>query len=432
MSELMVEKKQNVPEGYKLTEAGVIPEDWEVKSYGDVFTYLSTSTNSRADLSTRGDYGYVHYGDIHTKWNNKLDLNRVELPQVSKSLVSSAFVEEGDVIMADASEDYEGIGKSVEVSNVGVRKVVAGLHTFLLRDKDKRLSDGFRGYLHSIPVVKVSLDKMATGLKVYGISKKNLASILIPIPTKKEQTAISTALSDVDELLTSLEALIAKKQAIKTATMQQLLTGRTRLPQFALREDGSPKGYKQSELGEIPEDWELVPLGDLLAYEQPTKYLVSHSRALEQGAYPVLTAGKSFVLGYTEEKEGVYIDLPVIIFDDFTTDSKYVDFPFKAKSSAMKMLKAKSNEIPFRLIFNLLSDVDYQIGDHKRHWISEFQYISVALSSDVEEKIAIATILSDMDAEIEALERQLNKTRQIKQGMMQQLLTGKIRLVTPK
>ena len=217
------------PKGYKPSELGEIPEDWEVKSYEEIFTYLSTSTNSRADLSSIGDYGYVHYGDIHTKWNNKLDLNQVELPQVSKELVSSAFIEDGDVIMADASEDYEGVGKSVEVSNIGDRKAVAGLHTFLLRDREKKLSDGFRGYLHTIPIVKASLDKMATGLKVYGISKRNLALILIPIPSKQEQTAIATILSDMDAELEALEKQLNKTQQIKQGMMQQLLTGKIRL-----------------------------------------------------------------------------------------------------------------------------------------------------------------------------------------------------------
>lgn len=215
--------------GYKPSELGEIPEDWEVKSYEEIFTYLSTSTNSRADLSSIGDYGYVHYGDIHTKWNNKLDLNQVELPQVSKELVSSAFIEDGDVIMADASEDYEGVGKSVEVSNIGDRKAVAGLHTFLLRDREKKLSDGFRGYLHTIPIVKASLDKMATGLKVYGISKRNLALILIPTPSKQEQTAIATILFDMDAEIEGLEKQLNKTQQIKQGMMQQLLTGKIRL-----------------------------------------------------------------------------------------------------------------------------------------------------------------------------------------------------------
>jgi type I restriction enzyme S subunit len=213
----------------KSSELGEIPEDWEVKTYGEVFTFLSTSTNSRADLSEDGDFGYVHYGDIHTEWNNKLDLNKERLPRISKNIVSSAFVMDGDLIMADASEDYEGIGKTVEVFNVGDKQLVAGLHTFLLRDKEKVLADGFRGYLHSIPAVKSSFDRLATGMKVYGISKNNLSSVCIPVPSLEEQTAIATILSDMDAEIQALEQRLGKTRQIKQGMMQELLTGKTRL-----------------------------------------------------------------------------------------------------------------------------------------------------------------------------------------------------------
>ncbi len=224
-------REDGTPKRTKPSELGEIPEDWEVKTYGEVFTFLSTSTNSRADLSEDGDFGYVHYGDIHTEWNNKLDLNKERLPRISKNIVSSAFVMDGDLIMADASEDYEGIGKTVEVFNVGDKQLVAGLHTFLLRDKEKVLADGFRGYLHSIPAVKSSFDRLATGMKVYGISKNNLSSVCIPVPSLEEQTAIATILSDMDEEIQALEQRLGKTRQIKQGMMQELLTGKTRLMQ---------------------------------------------------------------------------------------------------------------------------------------------------------------------------------------------------------
>ncbi|EKO3687463.1 restriction endonuclease subunit S [Vibrio metschnikovii] len=222
-------REDGTPKGIKPSELGEIPEDWAVKTYGEVFTFLSTSTNSRADLSEDGDFGYVHYGDIHTEWNNKLDLNKERLPRISKNIVSSAFVMDGDLIMADASEDYEGIGKTVEVFNVGDKQLVAGLHTFLLRDKEKVLADGFRGYLHSIPAVKSSFDRLATGMKVYGISKNNLSSVCIPVPSLEEQTAIATILSDMDAEIQALEQRLGKTRQIKQGMMQELLTGKTRL-----------------------------------------------------------------------------------------------------------------------------------------------------------------------------------------------------------
>lgn len=216
--------------GYKICELGKLPEDWTVLTYGEIFDFLSTSTNARADLNHNGEYGYIHYGDIHTKWNNKLDASAVELPKISKKIVSSSFLENGDVIMADASEDYSGIGKSIEVCNIGNKKIVAGLHTYLLRDKYKQLSDGYRGYLHSNVNVKKIIDQLATGMKVFGISKNNLLSVPVPVPPKQEQTAITTILSDMDAELTALERKLAKVRDIKKGMMQQLLPGRIRLP----------------------------------------------------------------------------------------------------------------------------------------------------------------------------------------------------------
>ena len=213
----------------KNSELGEIPEDWEVVSYGDIFQFLSTSTNPRSDLTANGELLYLHYGDIHTKLSTHLNIAEISLPKISAKLVSSAIVKDGDVIMADASEDYDGIGKSVEVCNIGAEKMVSGLHTFLLRDADKRLADGYRGFLHCIPSVKRQFNALATGLKVYGVSKGNLKTVLLPLPPKPEQTAIAQTLSDMDSEIAALEARAAKLAQIKQGLMQNLLTGKIRV-----------------------------------------------------------------------------------------------------------------------------------------------------------------------------------------------------------
>jgi type I restriction enzyme S subunit len=429
-----------IPSDYKQTEVGVIPEDWEVKTYGEVFTFLSTSTNSRADLSEDGDFGYVHYGDIHTEWNNKLDLNKERLPRISKNIVSSAFVMDGDLIMADASEDYEGIGKTVEVFNVGEKQIVAGLHTFLLRDKEKVLADGFRGYLHSIPAVKSSFDRLATGMKVYGISKNNLSSVCIPVPSLEEQTAIANALSDVDALISELEKLIAKKQAIKTATMQQLLTGRTRLPQFALREDGTPKGTKPSELGEIPEDWEVVTLGTASSFINGRAYSLHE---WENSGTPVIRLqnltgrGDEYYYSNLQLPEKQYCKSGDLLFMWSATFGPVIWRGPKAIYHYHIWKIACEVGYGQSYLFYLLDDMTEKLkrssssGGTMLHVTKEKMESTKAAFPSYEEQTAIATILSDMDAEIQALEQRLGKTRQIKQGMMQELLTGKTRLIKP-
>ncbi len=204
--------------------------EWEVKRFGDLFQFLNTANNPRADLSEFCDIGYIHYGDIHMSTAAFLDCATEALPLIAKARVANIpLVEDGDLVMADASEDYEGIGKCVEIRNASGRKIVAGLHTFLLRGNPHLVANGFKGYLQFIPSVKAALVRFATGISVYGVSKNNVKSIEVFLPTVDEQTAIATVLSDMDVEIAALEALLAKTRALKQGMMQELLTGRTRL-----------------------------------------------------------------------------------------------------------------------------------------------------------------------------------------------------------
>ncbi|WP_299329991.1 restriction endonuclease subunit S [uncultured Psychrobacter sp.] len=384
-----------VPEGYKQTEAGIIPEDWEVKDIGETLTIKHGKDQKQVE-SAHGQYPIFGTGG-QMGWANDFLYDK---PSVL-------------------------IGRKGSINKPRYINVPFWTVDTLF------YSQVHNGYNEKFMFYKFCLIDWTTYNEASGVPSLNartISNVKVSVPKKQEQTAIATALSDVDNLIQSLEKLIAKKEVIKTGTMQQLLTGKTRLPDFATREDGSPKGFKQTELGQIPEDWDLVELRDLLSYEQPTKYIIDGNEFLEVGTTPVLTAGKSFILGYTEEAHGIYRSLPTIIFDDFTTATQFVNFPFKVKSSAMKILKPKSTSVPIQLIYLLLSNIDYKVGDHKRHWISEFSSLKVRLPNSSIEQTAIATTFSDMDAEIQALQQRLDKTRVIKQGMMQQLLTGKVRL----
>src|SRR3989338_4607739 len=216
---------------FKKTEIGVIPEDWEVIPWGEAFDFLSTSTYSRDQLSKNEEINYIHYGDIHTKLNHFLDFEKISLPSINKKQAKNyALIRDGDLIMADASEDYEGVGKSVEVKNIQNKKAISGLHTFLMRSKKGIFAEGFKGYLHSNILIKTQFDRLATGLKVYGVSKNNLKRVLIPYPKPEEQFLIASVLSDTDALIEQLDNLIVKKKNIKQGAMQELLTGKRRVP----------------------------------------------------------------------------------------------------------------------------------------------------------------------------------------------------------
>ena len=219
----------------KSSEVRTTPVGWNELSINDLFAFGRTASNSRADLGETGSVAYVHYGEIHTVLHDHfVDFARDRMPYLlSDRNLAATCLRDGDLIVVDASEDEAGVGKGVEVRNLGSTLAVGGLHTVLLRPRDARIEVGYRAYLLEKPQVKSQLRRLATGLKVFGLSKRALLSIHIPLPPRPEQRAIAEALSGVDGLLASLEKLIGKKRAIKQAAMQQLLTGKTRLPGFS-------------------------------------------------------------------------------------------------------------------------------------------------------------------------------------------------------
>ncbi len=177
-----------------------------------------------------------------------------------------------------------------------------------------------------------------------------------------------------------------------------------------------------------PSNWQKVRLGDILSYEQPTKFLVATTQYLQKGFTPILTAGKTFILGYTNDKHGIYTNIPVIIFDDFTTDSKMVNFPFKVKSSAIKILSLRdNNQADLKYIYEKLTLLKHQVTDHKRYWIDEFSNFEIPLPP-LNEQIAIANILSALDRYLYSLDALILKKESVKKALSFELLSQRKRL----
>ena len=443
----------------QLTEVGLIPEDWALISYEDAFDFLSTATYARAELSETGEYGYVHYGDIHTKWVHFLDLSKTTLPKITAEKVKSyALLKEGDLVMADASEDYEGVGESVEVINLGSNKAISGLHTFLLRDKQSIFSPGYKAYLHKIKPVKSQMDKLATGLKVYGVSKANLKIIQIPLPpTKAEQTAIATALGDADALIERLEQLIAKKRLIKQGAMRELLTP----PGLnhglnGLGDDTDGAGEAQQEIRAIrqsvpisdSDNWEVKTLGEVADIDKDNldsstdpnysfKYI-----ALEDVSYGTLknTTEMTFKDAPSRARRRVKKDDVLIstvrpnLKSHLLVDSKVKNL---VCSTGFSLVTCKRDVLlPKYLFHHLFADfINNQIeaviagSNYPAINSKDVKSLTLPIPKEVRIQEQIAQILSDMDTEIERLEAQLAKWRRVKEGMMQCLLTGQRRLI---
>jgi len=390
--------------GYKQTEVGVIPEDWDALPAREIgFFKGGSGFPLKAQGETHGDYPFFKVSDMNNEGNETFMMvgNHYISENTRKQLGATAFPENSIV--------FAKVGAAIFLE----RKKILGQPSCIDNNMTAFVLDNSRAdvrYMHSLLLSK-KLGALVATTALPALNGKQLGEMPLAVPPLPEQRAIATALSDVDALLDGLDRLIAKNRDLKQAAMQQLLTGKTRLPGF----EG---------------EWEVKRISELLCYERPDRFIVKSSEYEETGSTPVLTANKSFILGYTYEDFGVYFNLPVIIFDDFTTDSKYVDFPFKVKSSAIKILKTSNLEVNLKFIFERMRLIKFPLGEHKRYYISEYQSIEL-LTPKLDEQTAITQVLSDMDAEIVALEQRRNKTKDIKQAMMQELLTGKTRLVTP-
>ena len=181
---------------------------------------------------------------------------------------------------------------------------------------------------------------------------------------------------------------------------------------------------KNRDKQKLAKGWRWVKLGEIMNYEQPSKYLVNSTEYSNDFITPVLTAGKTFILGYTDEEFGIYKKGDVIIFDDFTTASRLIKFEFKIKSSAIKLLTPKKN-INIDYIFNLMQTIKIKTGDeHKRRWISEFSEEKILLPPLTEQK-RIAEVLTLIDSKIENTSLEIKASKCLKLAVMQKLLNNK-------
>ena len=274
-------------------------------------------------------------------------------------------------------------------------------------------------YFHAF-VLSSSFSKSIkiTGSGREGLPKYNLERIFFPLPPLTEQYRIVSEIEHWFALINQIEQdKLDLQEAIKQAKNKILniaIHGKL-VPQEPSDEPASellkrinPKAEitcDNAHYTQLPKGWAICRLEQITDYEQPTDYIVESTDYDTSYSTPVLTAGKSFIIGYTNETTGIYSNLPCIIFDDFTTDSKLVNFPFKVKSSAMKILKVNQNiEIDYVAIFMSITRL---IGDtHKRYWISEYSKLEIPIPPQKEQKrivFAVHSIFAKLDMIMESL-----------------------------
>ncbi|MCG9737683.1 restriction endonuclease subunit S [Shewanella insulae] len=424
-------QKQGVPEGYKQTQIGAIPADWEVMPVSKAFNICN---NLRLPLSAKVREGmsgiYPYYGP--TKIQDYISEYRIE----------------GEYALMGEDGDHFLKYNTVDQTQLATGKFNVNNHAHLIKG-NIATAKWFFWFFRNRDISN-ALTRQGAGR--YKLNKATLAELPCVVPSKVEQDAITSVLSDVDVLISELEKLIAKKQAIKTATMQQLLTGKKRLPQFAKNEDGTLKGYKESELGDIPEDWDVIDFGEL--FEE------SIAKNIPKGTEVVTFLGMQDVsenaqllnqslIRYSKVKSGfTYFEKGDVLVAKITpcfengkgchTENLGTQVGFG--STEFHVLRAKGNSDSKFVYFwttrkSFRVDLEAEMvgsAGHRRVPLSALSSYKIPSSLVKEEQTAIAEILTDMEADVQALEQRLAKTRQIKQGMMQELLTGKTRLVKPE
>lgn len=403
-----------------------LPQGWSSLPINEVFEFIGTSSFSRNDLDYEADENSIyniHYGDIHATYKNAvLDFDtETRIPVLKDHIKSSTnFLEEGDLIIADASEDYEGVGEALEVYNIANKKVLAGLHTFALRDKDSKTAHGYRAYLFKNPEVKKRLKTIATGSKVYGISKGNLEKFKITLPPVPEQQKIAKILATWDNAIALQQKLIFNKNENKKAVMKNLLTGKLRFRGFT-------------------ELWKLKSLEEVASFKNGKGH---ETIVVENGDYIVVNSkfisAEGNVVKFTNQNLSPLLinDITLVMSDIpngkalakcflIEEDNKY------SLNQRICSLKAE-NGTDSKFLFYMLNRNQYFLAFNNGVSQTNLRKDEVLecplMMPSIDEQIKIASFLNKLDKEIRILKYELIYYQKQKQGLMQQLLTGKMRV----
>lgn len=408
---------------YKTTEFGLIPEDWSITTLSKVGSFLKGKGIKKDEVQTDG-IPCVRYGELYTKYDNIITFFHSYINEEVAS--SSIQIKEGDILFAGSGETKEEIGKCAALLFVG--RVYASGDIVVLRPNN--FDSTFLGYLLNAPIIAKQKSIRGQGDAVVHIYSSGLANVKIPVPPPAEQKAIATALSDVDTLITNLDKLIAKKKAIKQGAMQRLLKspaqGGQRLPGF----EGEWIKVKLGDIGDC-----IIGLTYSPSNVRDNGTLVLRSSNIQNGRLAL------------EDNVYVQMDIPqklitqvgdILIcvrngsrnligkclrIDERVSGESFGAFMsiYRTKYSEYISQAFQSNIIQKQIEANLGATIN-QITNKT---LNSFE---ISIPEEEKEIEAIASILSDMDKEIESLETKKSKYLRIKQGMMQELLTGKTRL----
>ena len=368
-----------------------VPENWEWTTLGEIGTWQSGATPSRL----RKDY---YDGNI--PWLKTGDLNDGLITDIPEFITQKALDETSVKLNPIGSILIAMYGATI--GKIGILTFPATTNQACCACSDYKIEQMYLFYF--LLANKKVFIAMGGGGAQPNISKEKIAVTFMPLPPLTEQQRIVVEIERWFKLIDAIDQSKADLQTTITQTKSKILDlaihGKL-VPQDSNDEPASellkrinPKAEitcDNEHYPKLPKGWSIYRLGDVVKYEQPTAYIVQSTAYSDAYPIPVLTAGKSFIIGHTKETEGIYNRLPCIIFDDFTTDSRLVDFPFKVKSSAMKILQVHYGvEVEYVSLFMSITRL---VGDtHKRYWISEYSKLEIPIPPQEEQKRIIGKV----------------------------------------
>lgn len=429
---------QNIPIGYKKTPLGIIPKEWEIKRLGDISTQLGNFSFSRAQLTDETQrLRYIHYGDIHVmSERDNVDLRKDKLPFLLDGLIDNTKIEnqnfpllqDGDVIFADASEDYEGIGNCWEVLNTNGYEIISGLHTIAIRFDKKFVSVGFGRHVFKNRKSSTALRIIAHGTKVYSLSYKNMAKLKIAIPPLPEQQKIAEILSTWDMAIEKQNALIEQLELRKRGLMQQLLTGKLRLRNAEGERFDETITHKKLKpfLTEISVRNSKNQVTNVLSVTNSNGFISQKEQfdrvvaSADLSNYKIVRKGQ---FAYNPSRVNVgSLDL-LRNFDEGVLSPMYIVFETKKEqlNNVFLYYHLKSDNFTKRIPMFVQGSVRDSLSFDG---LCSMKFFIPSLS----EQTAIAEVLSTADREIEIEKQKLSALQNQKKGLMQVLLTGKVRV----
>ena len=358
-----------------------LPEGWCWANVGDIASSILYGVSESA--KSEGEYKLLRITDIQ---NNAVNWETVPHTDFDKTKVSDYLLSDGDILFARTGAT---VGKSYLVHGIKCKAIYASYLIRVQTFKDV-LPEYVKCFFES-GFYWEQIQGSSVGIGQPNVNGTILSQLMIPIPPKEEQHRIVDNLrgwlSIADGIEYSKERLQTSVKQTKSKILDLAIHGKlvpqdpTDEPAIELLKRINPKAEiacDNAHYRNMPEGWAVCKLEDIVEYEQPTAYIVSSTDYDDSYSTPVLTAGKSFIIGRTNDSEGIFSNLPCIIFDDFTTDSKLVEFPFKVKSSAMKILKVHT-DVDIEYVASFMN-ITRLIGDtHKRYWISEYSKLEIPL-----------------------------------------------------